>query len=368
MHLRRPLGAALLLAVAASYSIPALTHRADGDWPAGIAGIQDDRPAPRIRLIATGGTISVGAAGRLTAPELLASIPLVHRFAQPEPEQFSNTTSTALTLRDWLDLARRLNDLFRDDPGLSGAVVSTGTDTLEETAYFLNLTVRTDRPVVVVGSMRNASTHDYDGPANLLAAFRVAADPEARGRGVLVVMNDEINTARDVTKTDSASLDTFQARSDGALGTVDGDRIHFHHGVTKRHTASSEFDISRIQELPRVDIVLVYQDASGDLIRALVDRGARGVVVAAAGAGSTSGTQNEGLAYAESKGVVVAISTRTGSGPISPPGRLAVQYPGRTAPRVSAGDLAPLKARVLLMLALTVTSDTAEIQRMFGEY
>jgi L-asparaginase len=338
---------------------------------------------PRVRLVATGGTISDRTGGRLTADELLALIPDVGRFARAEAEQFSNTSSSALTLQQWLALARRLNELYASQADLGGVVVTSGTDTLEELAYFLHLTVRDSRPVVVVGSMRNPSTLGYEGAANLLEAFRVAASPDARGKGVLVVLNDEINSAREVTKTDALRLQTFQSRTTGVLGVVDEDRVVFYRSVVKRHTADSEFDVSIISELPRVDVLMVYQDAAGDLIKAAADLGARGIVVAAAGAGATSGTQSEGLAYAAGKGVVVVTTTRAGSGrifgtrAISPPPVPSGAAPapaGASTPRrlrrsgVGGEDLQPLKARILLMLALTLTKDPAEIQRMFLQY
>ena len=339
---------------------------------------------PRVRLIATGGTISNRTGSRLSADELVASMPGLDRYARPESEQFANTSSAALTLEQWLSLARRINTLFADDAELGGVVVTSGTDTLEETAYFLNLTVRSDKPVVVVGSMRNPSTLGYEGAANLLEGFRVAADPQSRGKGVLVVLNDEINAAREVTKTDALRLQTFQSRGYGILGVVDSDKVVYYRGVIKRHTKSSEFDVAAIQSLPRVDVVMVYQGASGDVIKAMVDQGARGIVIASAGAGATSGTQGEGIRYATDKGVFVVTSTRTGGGRIAPrrgggrgtaasdsngdaTGGQAPQ--GTQSPfRIAAEDLAPLKARILLMLALTATKDGPSIQRMFGEY
>jgi L-asparaginase len=344
-----------------------------------------DQPAaalPKIHLVATGGTISNKTGGRLTADELVASMPGLDRYVRPEAEQFANTASSALTLAQWLQLARRINALFSQDPDLAGIVVTSGTDTLEETAYFLDLTVKSDKPVVVVGSMRNPSTLGYEGAANLLDGFRVAASPDARGKGVLVVLNDEINAARDVTKTDALRLDTFQSREYGLLGVVDSDRVVFYRSVLKRHTASAEFDVSGVDELPRVDIVMVYQGAPGDAIKALVDQGAKGIVIASAGAGATSGTQGEGIEYALHKGVFVVTSTRTGSGRIAArrgASRSASTMTDATdgaeqgrrsaSPnRISGEDLAPLKARILLMLALTKTTDGAEIQRMFTEY
>jgi L-asparaginase len=220
--------------------------------------------------------------------------------------------------------------------------------------------------------MRNPSTLGYEGAANLLEGFRVAADPASRKKGVLVVLNDEINAAREATKTDALRLHTFQTRGYGALGVVDSDRVVYYRDVVKRHTAATEFDVSKIEELPRVDVVLVYQGASGDLIKALVDRGARGIVIASAGAGAMSGTQGEGVQYAIDKGVFVVTSTRTGAGRIAARQRPAALANGQTSNnrvfRIAAEDLAPIKARILLMLALTKTTDGAEIQRMFTEY
>jgi L-asparaginase len=314
--------------------------------------------APRVRLVATGGTISNRQGGRLTAEELVKSIPTLTRYATPEFEQFANVASSSMSLAQWLELSRRINTLFREDAELAGVVVTSGTDTLEELAYFLNLTVRDERPIAVVGSMRNPSTLGYEGAANLLEGFRVAADPASRGRGTLVVLNDEINAAREVTKTDALRLHTFQTRGYGILGVVDADRVVYYRRVERRHTAASEFDVFTIDALPRVDVFLTYQGASGDLIRAAIDAGAQGIVLATAGAGATSGTQREGMQYATSKDVPVVITTRAGSGRIS----------GSGGHLVAGQDLAPIKARILLMLGLTTTKDPAELRRMFGEY
>ena len=349
MRASAPLSLALILILAA----PALAA------PPQAATAANVTPAPpRVRLVATGGTISDRQGGRLSAQDLVQSMPALSQYATAEFEQFANTASSNLTLAQWLDLSRRLNTLFRDDAALAGIVVTGGTDTLEELAYFLNLTVRDERPVVVVGSMRNPSTLGYEGAANLLEAFRVAAEPASRGRGALVVLNDEINAAREVTKTDALRLHTFQTRGYGLLGVVDADRVVYYRNVERRHTAASEFDVFAISELPRVDVLLTYQGASGDLIRASVDAGARGLVLATAGAGALSGTQNEGLTYAGSKGIPAVITTRTGSGRIASGG----------GQRIAGQDLAPIKARLLLMLALTTTSNPDELRRIFQEY
>jgi len=344
----------------------------------GAASTAGAQAVPRVRLVATGGTISNRTGGRLTAEELVQSMPGIERYARPEFEQFSNLASGELTLDQWLALSKRLNELFKTDNDLAGIVVTSGTDTLEELAYFLDLTVRTEKPVVVVGSMRNPSTLGYEGAANLLEAFRVAASPAARNKGALVVLNDEINSAREATKTDALRLETFQTRGYGVLGVVDADRVVFYRDVVKRHTSKSEFDLSSVAKLPRVDVIMVYQGADGDLIKAAADAGAQGIVIAGAGAGATSGTQREGMIYAAKKGAIVVTTTRTGSGRIAPRRRTNAAPPAGNAAnplspeeqaRLVAGeDLAPVKARVLLMVALTRTKDPAEIQRMFSEY
>ena len=223
--------------------------------------------------------------------------------------------------------------------------------------------------------MRNPSTIGYEGAANLLEGVRVAAEPASRNKGALVVLNDEINSARNVTKSDALRLQTFRSREYGQLGVVDRDRVVYFRQIVQRHTAQSEFDISKVTELPRVDVILVYQGASGDLIKAAVDNGAKGIVIAAAGAGATSGTQGEGLDYAASKGVFVVTSTRTGSGRIAPrqgdgpPGsQMTPEQQRRRQFTIAGENHTPIKARVLLMVALTKTTDRNELQRIFSEY
>ena len=339
------------------------------------ASVAESRP--HVHMLATGGTISNRDGGRLTAEDLAKSLPGLESHARLTYEQFANVASSQLTLDHWLGLARRVNELYAADKSLAGIVVTSGTDTLEETAFFLHLTTKDVRPVVVVGSMRNPSTLGYEGAANLLEAVRVAADPSSRDKGALVVLNDEINSARDVTKTDALRLQTFQSREYGKLGVVDRDRVFFSRSIAQRHTARSEFDVTALKELPRVDVIMTYQGAPGDLIKAAVDAGARGIVLASAGAGATSGTQVEGLDYAAQKGVFMVTSTRTGAGRIAPTrpsttttATAAPQTPAqlRRAFSVAAEDHAPVKARILLMLALTVTKDREQIQRIFSEY
>jgi L-asparaginase len=322
-----------------------------------------DNQLPRIRFIATGGTIATRGSTRMSAEEVLQLVPGLQRYAQPEPEQFANIASTAMTLDQWVQLAKRVNDIFDADPDLTGAVITSGTDSLEELAYFLHLTIRTSKPVVVVGAMRNAGAPGYEGPANLLDAFRVAAAGESRGKGVLVVLNDEINSAREVSKTDALRVQTFQSRPYGILGVVDPDRVVYYREPLKRHTQKTEFDVSALIGLPRVDIMMFYQGASSDLLRAAVDAGAKGIVIAVAGADLTGGSLAPGISYAERHGVIVVAATRTGSG------RIAALASNRLRDGMVGGeDLTPLKARILLMLALTKTQSATEIQRMFTEY
>ena len=336
--------------------------------------VAQEADPPRVRLIATGGTISNREGGRLTADELIELIPDLARYARVEAEQFANVASSQLTLDQWLELSRRLNEVFAQDSGLAGVVVTSGTDTLEETAYFLHLTVRSERPVVVVGAMRNPSTLGYEGAANLQQAFRVAAAPQSRGKGTLVVLNDEINSAREATKTDSLRLHTFATRSYGVLGSVDRDGVVYYRNILRRHTYRSEFDLTGVSKLPRVDVIMVYQGASGDLIESVVDAGSHGIVLAAAGAGATSGTQRLAMAYARERGIFTVISTRTGSGRVMPrrapttDQKMSENQQLNAAYRIAAQDIAPLKARILLMLALTKTNDVSEIRRMFAEY
>lgn len=365
-HLRlssiRFLGIFGLLALQFGPSARLAAQQAPPQTPAPAATqAQAPQNLPRVFLFATGGTISNRSGGRLTVEELIQSVPNLDRRVKAEGEQFANVASGAITMDMWLQLARKVNDKFRKDPGLAGVVVTSGTDTLEELAYFLHLTVRDPRPVVVVGSMRNPSTTGYEGVANLEDAFIVAADPNAKGLGALVVLNDEINSAREATKTDARALDTFSSRSYGVLGTV-FDRVTIFRKPVRRHTAQSEFDVDKISALPRVDVILTYQGAPGDLIKAAVDNGAKGVVVAGAGVGATSGTQGEGISYAMSKEAFIVTTTRTGQGSTGVGGR------GTTSRRIAGDDLQPVKARILLMLAIATTSEPAEIQRMFREY
>ena len=248
---------------------------------------------------------------------------------------------------------------------MAGVVVTHGTNTLEETAYFLNLTVKHDRPVVVVGSMRPASAISADGPLNLLNAVRTAASKEAVGKGALVVLNDEVNAARDVTKTNTYRVETFRSNELGLLGYVDADKVALYRTPMRRHTAQSEFDVRGLTRLPEVDILYSYVEPSTATIGALAAGGAQGIVVAGTGAGGLSTREREAFkpllsGPAASRPIVVR-SNRTGNGRVLP------QAETDALGMVPGDNLSPQKARILLMLALTKTRDLAEIRRMFAE-
>ena len=303
----------------------------------------------------------IEAGQRLEPEEFLARIPEAQSIAQVEERTFRRMHSHALTAADWLGLLRELEGLL--DEGYDGAVVGHGTNTIEETAYFLTLTLKREAPVVLVGGMRPASGMSTDGELNVVNAIRVAADLGARGRGVLVVMNDTIWSARDVTKTSTYRLQSFAAPDAGPLGFADADgRVVWTHRVEQWHTTATEFDVAGLETLPRVDVVVSYAGADGAMIDAAVAAGAEGIVSAGTGAGRPTPSEDEALDRAAAAGVVVCQSSRVGSGRVvyAP----ALQRRGF----VGAGNLRPWKARVLLQLALTRTKDPAEIQRMFETY
>jgi len=323
---------------------------------------------PHVAVLATGGTIAgTGSSdtqttgykpGVLTADMLLKSVPSLGKVAQVSGEQVSNVGSDNMTNEILLKLAKRVNQLLAQ-PDVNGIVITHGTDTLEETAYFLNLVVKSDKPVVVTGSMRPSTAISADGPSNLLQAVSVAASSDARGRGVMIVLNDRIGSARYTTKTNADSLDTFKGQDAGYLGTLIDQVPHFETSVTKRHTTATPFDVSKLDALPEVDIVYGYQNDAGFMYDAAVAHGAKGIVVAGVGAGSESLLVLPSIKKAIEQGVVVVRSSRTGSGFV----------PKDPAYLGLLGDsLNPQKARILLMLALTVTKDQSRIQEMFHQF
>lgn len=329
----------------------------------------------RVALIVTGGTIdSVGtdrldlawyleAGQRLEAGELLSRVPELEKIAKVEEIPFRRLPSQAITPEDWIELAQTIQRILVEDEQADGVVITHGTNTLEETAYFLNLVLNTDKPVVLVGAMRPSSGLSSDGDLNLVNAVRVAASPHAAGNGVLVVLNDTITGARDVTKTATYRVETFQGRDLGPLGYVDADgEVIFYHRPNKLHTTETAFDAAALTGLPRVDVVVSYVGADGSLIDAAVAAGAKGIISAGTGAGRPTPGETDALTRAHEQGVVICQSSRVGSG-------RAVRSPGLTKRGwVASDNLVPWKAKVLLALALTRTSDPDEIQRLFDTH
>jgi L-asparaginase type II len=330
-----------------------------------VAQTVASKELPIVWVLSTGGTIAGQGAsatdlsnyksGTLLGEELVRAVPQIKQIADVKVEQSVNVSSSDITLDNWLTIANRINTIFADDPHVAGVVVTHGTNTLEETAYFLNLTVKSDRPVIMVGSMRPATAISADGPLNLLNAVRTAVSPDAKGKGVLVVLNDEINAARDVTKTNTYRVETFRAPELGLLGYIDEDKVSFYRASTRRHTLNSEFDLGGIKELPQVEILYSYVQPSTTLIRALVESGVRGIVFAGAGAGGLSSGERSAVqllrSSAAGRAPVLVRSSRVGNG------RVLDRSEYAALGMIPADTLNPQKARILLMLALTKTSD-----------
>ena len=315
---------------------------------------------PRVRVIATGGTIaSRPGAQQLTGDALVEAVPALGDVARIEVEEFSRIGSSAMTPDHWRRLSLRIRELYRSDPGLAGVVVTHGTDSMEETAFFLHLTVSDPRPVVLTGSMRSATAVSADGPANLLAAVRVASESRSSGRGTLVVLNDVVHGARDVRKTDNNRVQTFVSREWGALGVVDLDGVVYRRAPEEGRLGALGQILADVDTLPLVPIVADFAGTDGSAVRGWVDRGASGLVVQAFGGGRTSPGMTAALEEASQAGLVVVRASRVAEGRVLPD-------EARVADGVlTAEDLPPHKARVLLMLALTEPRTPAEIQALF---
>lgn len=327
---------------------------------------------PNVKILATGGTIAGSAssttemtaykAGELGIQTLLAAVPQIKEYANVSGEQICKISSNNITDAIWLQLGKRVNELLADK-NVDGIVITHGTDTLEETAYFLNLTVKSDKPVVLVGAMRPATAMSADGPVNLLNAVRLAASKSAIGKGVLVALNDEINSARDVTKTNTTHVSTFKAPELGYLGYFNNGKPEFYRESSRRHTRGSEFSLASLTALPVVEIVYGRAGENRAIVDAIAASGAKGIIVAGTGNGSIHEATEAALVDAQKKGLVIVRASRTGNGAVTEANpRYEAQH------FLKSGTLNPQKARVLLALALTKTNDLKEIQRMFDEY
>jgi L-asparaginase len=331
---------------------------------------------PIVYVLSTGGTIAGAGSsatdlqnykpGSILGEQLVKAVPQISQIADVRVEQIVNVNSSDITVANWLTLAKRIQAIITDTPAVSGFVITSGTNTLEETAYFLNLTVRSDKPVVLVGSMRPSTAISADGPLNLLNAVKTAISPDAKGKGTLIVLNDEINAARDTTKTNTLRVETFKSPELGLLGYIDEDKISFYRTPTKRHSLNSEFDISALTQLPKVTILYSYIDPDTSLLDAAIKSGAKGVVFAGTGNGALSVMEETAIKQvntmpAASRPVLVR-SSRVGNGRVTP----TAEYDELNV--IPSDTLNPQKARILLMLALTKTTDPKEIRRIFAEY
>ena len=323
----------------------------------------------RVTILAVGDTVAESGSGALdtiytsgtvTVDKLIAAVPDINKIATIKGEQISNIGSQDMNNEVWLKLANRINELLNSGKA-DGIVVTHGTDTMEETAYFLNLVVKSDKPIVMVGAMRNSGSLSADGPLNIFNAVNVAMNKEAAGKGVMVVMNDEIHAAREVTKTNTTAVDTFKSPNSGKIGTVFYGNVKFYMNPVRKHTVNSAFDITKIKELPRVDIIYSHSNDNPDFVNLAVKNGAKGIVNAGMGNGNPFPSALEALGEAVKAGVVVVRGSRVGSGETTLNGEVDDGKYGFLA----SDNLNAQKARVLLMLALTKTSDKARIQEYF---
>jgi L-asparaginase len=329
---------------------------------------------PKIKVLATGGTIA-GAqttqadagykSGTFSVDDLVKAVPQLKTVAEISGEQVANIGSQTMTHEVWLKLASRANAVLAE-PEVDGVVITHGTDTMEETGYFLSLVVKSDKPVVLVGSMRPATAISADGPINLYNAVALAANPEAKGRGPLVVLNDTIHYAREAQKMHTTRMDTFASPNRGIAGMMNTGKAFFFSANTVRHTTHSEFSVDGLTEanLPRVDVVYSYANLGGDIIDGFVDRGVKGIVLAGVGDGNTTDAALAALAKAAQKGVAVVRCSRTGSGIVD----RNVEVNDDKLGLIAGMELNPQKARILLMLGLTKTTDPQKLQQYFYSY
>ena len=338
----------------------------------GTALAQQSGPLPKVRVLATGGTIAGAQAsatdygyksGAYNVDSLLKAVPNLDKLAVITGEQVANIGSQDMNDEVWLRLARRVNEVLKS-PDADGVLITHGTDTLEETSYFLSLVTKSDKPVVMVGSMRPATAISADGPGNIYNGVAVVSDRGARGKGTLVVLNDELHYARNVVKTDTTSVQTFRSLNRGPAGVVHTGKIEWFEPMDRKQGNASEFSLDGLEKLPRVDVIYAHANMSADLIDAAVRNGAQGLVVAGVGDGNMTTPALDALTRAAKSGVVVVRSTRLPAGIVLRNNEINDDQLGL----VASGELNPAKSRVLLQLALTRTKDPVRIQKMFYEY
>jgi L-asparaginase len=321
-----------------------------------VSGFSQDKDLPNIVILATGGTIagtgesatgSSYTAGQVRIGEMIDAVPNIRKLANLEGEQTANVGSQDMSVKVWLILANRINELLAKDD-VDGIVITHGTDTQEETAFFLNLTVKSDKPVVMVSAMRSSTALSADGPLNLYNGVAVAASDEAIGKGVLVVINDVILSAHSVKKMLTTPVHAFMAPEHGQMGTVNFGLVEFFHEAHGLHTVNSEFSVDGVKALPRVDIIYGCADMSTDLIDIMIKAGAKGIVIAGVGDGNMNKGTLEAAKKATSKGIPVIRASRIPVGAVLIHGEVVDADWGT----VASDELSPQKARILLMLAL----------------
>ena len=328
---------------------------------------------PNIYILATGGTIAgsgLGSstqtnyhAGGVAIQTLINAVPAMTEIANITGEQVVNIGSQDMTTDVWLILANRINELLADDT-VDGIVVTHGTDTMEETAYFLNLTVHSDKPVVLTGAMRASTAISADGPLNLYNSVVTAASPASKGKGVLVVMNGLILPAHGTIKMNTVDVQTFQAPNSGALGYLFNSKVFYNDITLKKHTKQSVFDVKDLKSLPKVGIVYSYADVDADVMEPFLNGSYQGIVHAGLGNGNYHKNLFPSLLKAREQGVIVVRSSRVPTGPTT----LDNEVDDAAYQFVASQELNPQKARILLMLALTKTTDWQQIQQYFLEY
>lgn len=335
-------------------------------------GAQAARTMPTVVVLATGGTIAGAAStnvqtgytsGQVGVEQLIAAVPEAKKIASLRGEQISNIGSQDMNDEVWLKLANRVNALVAM-ADVAGVVITHGTDTIEETAYFLNLVVKSNKPVVMTAAMRPATALSADGPLNFFNAVAVAADKDAAGRGVLVVVNDWIHGAASLTKTSTTAVQTFLSPQSGLIGTVAYGQSEFFRRPIGKHTAGSEFSLAGVTTLPRVDIIMAHENMDGALIDAGAAAGAKGIVIAGVGNGNLTASAVKALAAQASKGIVCVRASRVATGRV---GR-NVELDDDKLGFVASLDKNPQKARVLLRLALLQPRSVKDVQRVFDEY
>ena len=338
-----------------------------------MAALAQQPPAlPRVKVLATGGTIAGAQAsasnysyrsGAYDVNALIAAVPNLDQLAVITGEQVANIGSQDMNDEVWLALAKRVNEVLAA-ADTDGVLITHGTDTLEETSYFLSLVTKSDKPVVMVGSMRPATAISADGPGNIYNGVAVLADRGAYGKGTLVSLNDEIHYARNVVKTDTTSVQTFRSVNRGPAGVVHTGKVEWFEPMDRKVGNATEFSLAALERLPRVDVLYAHANMSADLIDAAVENGAQGIVIAGVGDGNMTAAALDAVTKAAKAGVVVVRSTRLPAGIVLRNNEVNDDELGL----VASGELSPAKSRVLLQLALTRTKDPVRIQQMFYEY